>query len=152
MKQPDPSSLVDLFLQVAKLAGVDLAPCDLTVERLPAPHTPPSRLPDGKSAVYVFIFKGRALKIGKAGPNSNARYTSQHYNAGSAPSTLAATLLKRGDLIGENITMETAPSWIKENTDRINFLLDAKHGKFVLALLESFMQCKLRPMFEGFES
>ena len=152
MSTSEPTSLVDSFRLVALLAGVDLGPSDLTVEHLTAPHVSPSKLPTGKSAVYVFIFDGQALKVGKAGPNSNARYTSQHYNAGSAQSTLAASLLKNGNLIGVTLRKETASIWIKTNTDRINFLLDAKHGKFVLSLLESYLQCKLRPLFEGFES
>lgn len=79
------SSLAETFREVAELAGVELGPSDLTVEHLPAPHDSPSRLPSGKTAVYVFVFNGQALKVGKAGPNSNARYTSQHYNASSAP-------------------------------------------------------------------
>ena len=69
------------FITVASLAGIPLSADDLNVESLRAPHHPPSRLPVGKAAVYVFCYDGRALKIGKAGPNSSARYTSQHVTA-----------------------------------------------------------------------
>src|SRR5437868_1740867 len=61
-------------------------------EYFAAPHKPPSRLPPGKMAVYGFWVKGwRWLKIGKAGPNSSARYAYQHYN-GCAGSTFAGSL------------------------------------------------------------
>jgi len=43
--------------------------------------------------VYAFGAMAFGLKVGKVGPNSNARYTSQHYLVGSAPSTLAASLV-----------------------------------------------------------
>lgn len=42
--------------------------------------------------------------------------------------------------------------WIKKNTDRINFMLGENIGLPVLALLEAFLQCRLKPRFEGFES
>lgn len=85
-------SALTAFIAVAELAGDPVSPTDLEVEYLPAPHRPPTRLPAGKMAVYGFWGNGCWLKIGKAGPNSNPRYTLQHYNAGSAQSTLAASL------------------------------------------------------------
>jgi hypothetical protein len=45
-------------------------------------------------AVYCFFLDGRALKIGIAGPNSDARFRSQHYNLNSARSTLAGSIFK----------------------------------------------------------
>jgi len=42
--------------------------------------------------------------------------------------------------------------WIREHTDRVNFILDAPLGVHVLNLLEAFLQCRLRPEFEGFAS
>jgi len=44
-------------------------------------------------AVYVFSKGPDVLKVGKVGAKSQARYTSQHYNPGSAMSTLAASIL-----------------------------------------------------------
>ena len=93
------------------------------------------------------------MKIGKAGPNSNARYTSQHYSVGAANSTLAASILKHGREIGISEAMEpNIGNWIKENTDRYNILLDSSYPIRLLTLLESFLQCKLDPVFEGFSS
>ena len=139
------------FRHVAKLAGFSLAQRDLMIESLIAPHRPPSRLPSGKMAVYLFDHSGRVLKIGKAGPNSNARYTSQHYSPGAAQSTLAASLLKRGAEIGiQDVTASNVGDWIRTNTDRHNFLLDCSYPIRLLTLLESFLQCCLDPVFEGF--
>ena len=141
------------FITVANLADIPLSVEDVSVESLFAPHSPPTLLPAGKMAVYVFCHQGRALKVGKAGPNSNARYTSQHYSPGSAPSTLAASVLKRGTEVGiQGIADSVVGDWIKANTDRYNFLLDSSYPIRLLTLLESFLQCKLDPVFEGFSS
>ena len=149
----DPAQLSKDFRHVAKRAGFSLAARDLTVESLTAPHWPPSRLPPGKMAVYLFDHHGRVLKVGKAGPNSNARYTSQHYSPSAAQSTLAASLLKRGAEIGiRDITDSTVGDWIRANTDRHNFLLDSGYPIRLLTLLESFLQCRLDPVFEGFRN
>jgi len=39
-----------------------------------------------------------------------------------------------------------------ENLDRTNFLLDERLGIPVLTLLEAFLQCRLRPRYEGYKS
>ena len=149
----DTVTLIQDFLKIAALAGVQLQNSDLSVERAKAPHSPPKRLPSGKMAVYVFSYGDATLKVGKAGPNSAARFTSQHYNASSAPSTLAASILKEGQSLGiTGLSVESVGAWIKANTDRTNFVLDVKCGVPVLSLLEAFLQCKLRPKFEGFAS
>ena len=141
------------FIKVSYLAGMPLSADDLSVESLRAPHNPPSRLPVGKAAVYVFCHEGRALKIGKVGPNSNARYSSQHYSPRAAKSTLAASMLKHGAEIGvHGLTEPAVGDWIRANTDRYNFLLDSSYPIRLLTLLESFLQCKLDPVFEGFSS
>jgi hypothetical protein len=92
----DPEAAIEDFSVVAELAGILLSPHDIEIEKLPAPHKPPSRLPPGKMAVYVFHSGTTCLKVGKAGPKSQARYTSQHYNPKSAMSTLAASMLADG--------------------------------------------------------
>lgn len=149
----DTSALAESFRKVADLSGISVSPDEFTVESLPAPHRPPTRLPVGRMAVYVFCHRGRTLKVGKVGPNSGPRYTSQHYNPNSAPSTLAASLLSAGDNIGiQGITEAGVGDWIKANTDRYNFLLDSKHPIRLLTLLEAFLQCRLSPAFEGFGS
>ena len=91
---------IEDFRVAAKLAGIQLSPHDIEIEKLPAPHKPPSRLPLGKMAVYVFHSGTTCLKVGKAGPKSQARYTSQHYNPKSAMSTLAASMLSDPHALG----------------------------------------------------
>ncbi|MGQ0610798.1 MAG: hypothetical protein ACT4N9_06810 [Paracoccaceae bacterium] len=141
------------FVTVARLAGVTLATDDIRIEALPAPHAPPVRLPAGQMAVYVFIHGTDVLKVGKVGPKSQARYTSQHYNPGSAQSTLAASMVADAERLGlgEDDVVEVG-SWIRMNVDRVNILLPARLGVPVLSLLESFLQCRLRPRYEGFKS
>ncbi len=149
----DLNALLDDFQKVVALAGVPLPPAALSFETLPAPHKPPSALPNGKAAIYVFIWNGVCLKVGKAGPKSHARFTSQHYNPASSNSNLAKSLVTDHEKIGvSGITESNVGAWIKANVDRVNFLLSVECGIPVLTLLESFLQCRLNPVFEGFES
>ena len=147
------SEISSAFVQAAELARVFIPLSEIDVEFHAAEHKPPSRLPTGKLAVYVFMFGDRCLKVGKAGPKSAARFCSQHYGAKRAPSTLAKSLLKSQSFIGVNGLVEArVGEWICKNTDRVNFLIPAKYGVFALSLLEAFVQCRLQPEFEGFAS
>jgi len=149
----DPRTLIDDFRKVAEIAGISVPATALAIERLSAPHRPPSSLPKGKMAVYVFEWKSQCLKVGKVGPNSQARYTSQHYGPSSSNSNLAKSLIASRDELGiPTVSESNMGAWIKENVDRTNYLLDVGCGIPVLTLLESFLQCRLRPRFEGFES
>ena len=149
----DLSILIDDFQKVVALAGVSFQPAALSFETLSAPHKPPSALPSGKMAVYVFVWNGRCLKVGKVGPKSQARFTSQHYNPASSNSNLAKFLVAGHVKLGlSGITESNVGAWIKANVDRVNFLLNAECGIPVLTLLESFLQCRLNPVFEGFNS
>lgn len=149
----DTELLLEDFLAVANIAQVRINRDQISVEILPAPHRPPRRLPAGKMAIYVFVYGDTTLKVGKVGSNSQARYISQHYNGGSAPSTLAASLLKRGGEIGvTNLDNARVSEWIKSQTDRINFVVDSEVGIDGLSLFESFLHCRLKPVFEGLSS
>ncbi len=137
------------FRKVAELAGVRLDIAQLEVEFLPAPHKPPTSLPKGKMAVYGFWSSGQWLKIGMVGPKSKARYTSQHYNADSAPSTLAGSLVhdqRMAEVMGFDATVPGA--WIKSSCNRVNILLSATLGRELLALLEAFLHVRLNPRYE----
>jgi hypothetical protein len=146
-------SLIDDFVKVANLAGAVIQNNAIVTETLPAPHEPPRRLPQGKLAVYIFSRGAEVLKVGKAGHNSEARYTSQHYNPRSARSTLAASILQDED-IAKRIACDerTMGNWMKSNLDRTNILLEQRFGVSVLTLLEVFLQCRLKPKYEGFKS
>lgn len=147
----DPKKLVKDFLKVAKLAGIDLPADSVQLKNQAAPHERPT-LPIGKMAVYVFSCGSECLKVGKAGPRSFSRYKHQHYRPGNSGSNLAKSLLACSNPPLCGLNDKNVGSRIESETGRTNFLLDAKLGVPVLNLLESFLQCKLKPKFEGFES
>ncbi|MEI9418090.1 hypothetical protein [Mesorhizobium sp. Cs1321R2N1] len=100
-------------------------------------------------AIYGFWADGRWLKIGKVGANSHARYASQHYNPGSAPSTLAASLCgdeAMGAITGFDAALPGI--WIKEHACRVNILMATDKPKEMLSLLEAFLHLRLRPRYE----
>ncbi len=74
----EPEKLIEDFLQIAQISGVLLPRHKIEMEILYAPHHQPTRLPTGKKAIYVFSMMGCCLKVGKAGPKTKARFTSQH--------------------------------------------------------------------------
>ena len=115
------------------------------------PHTPASLKP-GTMGVYTFLYNGRFLKIGKAGPNSNARFLSQHYNPDSANSNLAASILDDPDMAVHGLTVNTVGKWIKQNCRRIDILIGAGLGIFTLELVEASLHYKYEPKYEGFSS
>ena len=127
------------FQAVTALARFPLGSNDFQIEYLESPHTPPSCLPLGKMAVYAFWHEGEWLKIGLAGPNSNARYTSQHYHPNSAQSTLSGSLCRDSRMANcAGFDVAAPGKWIKSQCCRANVLLDCKHGPLVLAMLEAF--------------
>ena len=113
------------------------------------PHQP-KNLPPNTMAVYAFWYGTTCLKIGKANKKSNARFVSQHYNAGSAQSTLAASILNDNRSKEFGINAEIAGDWIKKNCRRIDILLDASLGIFTLELIEAVLHYKYEPIYEGF--
>lgn len=149
----------DFVLAVQKACGKSIAPHEITHECLVAPHDS-KNLPAGKGAVYVFTLSqssksvagpNRALKVGKAGPNSNARFRYQHYRSGSAKSTLAGAI-ENNPILHSYIGLDRAPAdigaWIRQNTDRDNFYVDADR-KDILSMLELYLKGRLGPVFEG---
>lgn len=150
---PDINTLVSKFRECAKLAGILVPEAAITLEQFSAPHKAPSSLRKDRFAVYVFFWNGKCLKVGKVGQNSQARFTSQHYLPSSSNSNLAKSVLAHKDELGLSaLTETTVGEWIKENTERVNFIMDAQLGMPVLTLLEAFLQCTLNPRFEGFAS
>jgi len=149
----DYADIVREFLQVAALARIPIKDSEIEIQFAPAPHDPPAFLPKGKFAVYVFMFGDRCLKVGKAGSKSAARFCSQHYGANRAPSTLAKSLIN-AQIAGDKTVLDAnnVSGWMRSNTSRINFLLPSSFGPTALSLLEVFVQCRLKPEFEGFAS
>ncbi len=151
----NPKSLLDDYIHVAKLSGMSISKKDIIHQQLLAPHKP-SNLPTGKQAVYIFSFplpSALVLKIGKVGPNSNARFQSQHYNPKSSQSNLANSLLKNPAVWKkqgiQSPNERNIQAWIKRYVDRDNFLIPSSKDKLLLSLFEIFLQCRLQPYFEG---
>jgi hypothetical protein len=138
------------FQIVGALADAAYVKDCITVQITSKPHQQPRTLPMGQVAVYAFFHHGHALKVGKAGPNTNARYTSQHYYPNSAPSTLARSILNNAARFGvSNLSEASVGAWIRENTDRVNLLLPTTVGNPMLSLLEAFLHVRWKPVFEG---
>lgn len=114
------------------------------------PHAPKA-LPNGKMGIYAFLYNDAFLKIGKAGPKSNARFFSQHYRADGAPSTLAKSLLADESMAHLGLTAENVGDWIRQNTRRIDILLDERLGIFALELIEAALHYRYEPRYEGFK-
>jgi hypothetical protein len=158
----DPNLLIADFRRDVTTVGLKPLGSKIEYERQPAPHQPHA-LPVGKCAVYVFsLSEGygrqcragahRVLKVGMAGLNSNARFQSQHYNPRSAPSTVAGVLLQSRVLwpyLGiTNIREDEAGAWLRKNTDRDNFYLEAVDAE-LLRDLERYVRARLGPALEG---
>ena len=129
------------------------------VELLAAPHRRPSSMPPGTQAVYAFILGEHCLKVGKAGPKTQARFTSQHYGK-NAPSTLAKSILKHRVQVEsllprrrsqelDDLDHNSIGTWIETNTSRLHVFIPASLGGLALGLVEGFVQCRLDPVFEG---
>ena len=155
----DEAELLAAFHEAAKLARLRLSLSDVRFEFLPAPHKRPSRLPAGLQAVYAFFLGEACLKVGKAGPKTQARFVSQHYGM-NAPSTLAKSLLAHRDRAAALLPAErrseiaalneqSVDTWIERNTSRAHVFLPTSVGAFPLSLLEAFLQCRFQPIFEG---
>ncbi len=149
----DTKQVIADFIKVAEIAGSPITREQIIGEQMPGPpHKPPSSLPAGKMAVYVFELGDQCLKVGRAGPNSGARYTSHHYNPKAANSNLANSVLQdqhKEELGASCCEEDSVGQWIRDNTSRTNFLLDESVGIRTLNLLEAFLQCLLRPRYEG---
>jgi len=115
------------------------------------PHLPTPLAP-GTMGVYAFLYGDRFLKIGKAGPNSNARFQSHHYNPHSSQSNLAKSILRDMEMAQFGLTENGIGSWIKANCRRIDILLDQSLGYFALELVEAMLHFIYEPKYEGFNS
>lgn len=143
--------IINILFKIAKLADLQIKENQIEILDRGCPHSP-SGLPNGKMGVYLFKYGDKYLKIGKAGPNSNARFRSQHYNPNSAQSNLAKSILNDQDMDKFNLNNENVGNWIKQNIRRIDILIDSSLSIFVLELFESFLHCKFKPKYEGFQN
>ena len=144
------SEAISDFARVVASAHAEFPTDRITVEILAKPHKLQRTLMTGHMAVYAFFLNGQALKVGKVGPRSVARYRYQHYNPGSAGSTLAKSILTdatRVDAVG--IDSKSVGDWIRMHTDRVNLVVPVATSLPILSLLESFLHLRWKPLFEG---
>jgi len=142
------------LIEALTLAGVNVNANQIEICDWGCPHSP-EPLPKGKMAVYTFFYAGTCLKVGKAGPNSNARYNSQHYLPGKSKSNLSDSILADEVFLRhlhDHVDVNTIGDWLKRKTRRINMLFDETLGPFVLNFAEAFLQVCFEPKYEGFKS
>lgn len=140
-------SSITAFVTVAELGRDPIPSADIEVESLFALHRRPSHLPSG-ATVLGFWCDGVWLKIGKARTKLNARYTSQHYNPGSARSTLAGSLAKDPHMLPvAGFHPQSVGAWIKNATHRVNILLPTTRQPEPLSRLEAFFHLRRKPRY-----
>lgn len=147
--QMELNQAISRFVQVAHMADCLIGLGDLSLEVLTEPHKPTS-LPEGKMAVYGFYHMDIWLKVGKVGPNSKARYKSQHYLPNSTNSNLAKSILKDSSFCKtHSLDSDNIKTWMLANLVRFNILIDKEQPDALLSLLEAYLHLKLEPKFEG---
>jgi hypothetical protein len=152
------NAFLDDFVNVARLADLSINRAQLELSECPPPHKQLS-LPKTKQAVYIFMKGNECLKVGKVGPKSKARFASQHYGLKASSSLARSILDDRVRVAGrvpdcppeviQALGEHNVGDWIRANTTRFHVFLPEETGAAALSLLEAFLQCKLRPCFEG---
>jgi len=136
------------LVNAARLTGFNV-----NIDHLQLLHWPagigthvPGPLPRGFSAVYIFVYNNQCFKVGQAGPNSSARYHSQHYNADSCNSNLSKSIRENADyaaLVGQG----NIGTWVKANTTRYNILIPVYYDSRFVNFAEAFFILKCNPLF-----
>lgn len=139
------------MIETIQLAGVTIEDSQLEIVDRGIPHKP-AGLPTGKMGIYTFIYQGQFLKVGKAGPSSDARFRSQHYKPMGSQSNLAKSILNDCDFSHLHISIDTVGEWIKQNTRRVDIIMAASLGIFMLNFIEAFLHLKFQPKYEGFDN
>ncbi len=163
MAVEDASGLIEGFKLAGQRIGLLGSDFEIKHELLSAPHRPPSALPIGYAAAYVFSISAasgaacpaganRTLKVGMVGPKSSARFTSQHYLPGSSGSNLAKSLVGEAILwayLGiEHLDTSTVKSWMLANLERDHFFVRGAEAR-IERELERYLRGHLGPVFEG---
>jgi len=149
------SELTSLIDRVSLAAGKQIAKADYEIDDSGGMlHKRPKNLPKGRMAVYCFIYKDNFLKIGKAGPSSNSRYTYDHYDPEcKKESSLAKSILNDTDFVKRHqVDISDIGKWIEDHCRRINVLIKEELGNFALDLVETALQYHYKPEYEGFKS
>ncbi len=123
---------------ISKTLGREIKPLEYAVD-----HQHSHRYRPGKWHIYSFWLRevDQALKIGVAGPNSAARYSSHHYNPGSSNSNLAKSIS------GDGTCIELPKDWLLKNTYRINVVFE-DFSKPMAHALEAHLHLMHSPKYE----
>lgn len=138
-----------IIRDISEVLGKPIEAKDYEILDRGIPHIPKS-MKKGTMGIYTFWYKDKPLKIGKAGPKSNARFSSQHYNPKSARSTLAASILRDENMQQINVNENDIGYWIKENCRRVDILFNENLGIFTLELIEAALHYRYEPVYEGY--
>ena len=103
-----------IILEISSVLGKPIEKHKYRIIDRGVPHQPKT-LPLQMMGIDKFCYNGEFLKIGKAGPNSNARFLSPHHNPRSARSTLAASILQDDRMQGVGINESNVGQWIRNN-------------------------------------
>lgn len=146
------------LLEAASLGQVELRGPEVQIRFQDPPHDRP-RFPYWAQALYVFRFQDLCLKVGRAGPNSRARFTTHHYTGSTAyslPNVIndcaepLATELSRGEVQTlEALPVDRVGEWVAKNCGRINILFPSDHPRTTAKLLEAVLQARFDPCYEG---
>ena len=148
---------MELIEELSEELGYPITKDDYYIENMGCPHTQPTHLRPGYSAVYIFIHvtnitedevSYRFLKIGKANSNSSARFVSQHYGF-SAPSTLAKSLCRDPEFQRLGVAEPFVKDWMLRHLARVNIMIKNECGKAATELIESILHYHFRPRYEG---
>jgi hypothetical protein len=129
--------------------------------RIPARSPQAEALRPRHGAVYIFALAdgntslagpGRVLKVGRVGPNSNARFQSQHYAPGSARSNLANSLIQYPVLwpwLGiVHLDVSNVREWMLSHLDRANVYVPEGNAALIPDL-EMYVRGRLGSVYEG---
>lgn len=159
MRHDDEASrLRQCLLKAAELGRVDIAPSEIEIRFQDPPHDRPS-LPFWSQAIYVFRLRSLYLKVGRAGPNSRSRMSTQHYTA-STEYSLANLISENAEPLMEELSREEVQSlealpvdrvgeWIANNCGRINIFIPAEYPRTTANLFEAVLLSRFDPCYEG---
>jgi hypothetical protein len=147
----DLTPVIEKLKNALQIAGSDINKFNIEILDRGCPHTP-TPLPRGKMAIYMFRHDKEILKTGKVGPNSNARFQTQHYSSGSSKSNLAKSLLNDGEGPCRELSVNEIGEWMQKNLHRTDIIIDANAGMEVLSFVESFLHLHFLPKYEGYKS
>ena len=147
----DLTPVIEKLKNALKIVGSDTNKFNIDILDRGCPHTP-TALPRGKMAIYIFRHDNGFLKIGKVGPNSNARFQTQHYSPSSSKSNLAKSLLDDEQGPCRELSFNEIGEWMKKNLHRTDIMIDAHAGMEVLCFVESFFHLHFLPKYEGYKS